>query len=317
MDQRLQLADQLLLAQAVHHIGTTPPEWERVSRLILEHPLVVNEARAREFAQKNLSAAELFSPSACETNWGALMRMRGIIDATRMPRTDRQSQLALAQLLYADRIVEIQAQIHQREQHFRYVATNTVRWSLSSRTSSLASWMLSLKKMRAFLLSRRRHSRQTLRWTRRNRAPRLRRSLLQRASRLSRSRKCQRVRKMQRRTMSPRRLRTQRQRLPQRRGIRALPPLRRMALQKPKISKSSRISLGIRPRRRRLSGKIRQNCTLRRLRMAARDGGPNMCARTMRVVRIAPVRVYRQDLRPVFLMLSGKKRVDAQLASCS
>lgn len=128
MDQRLQLADQLLLAQAVHHIGTTPPEWGRVSRLILEHPLVVSEERARDFAQKNVSAAELFSPSACESNWNALMRMRGVIDATRMPRTDRQSQLALAQLLYADRIVEIQAQIHQREQHFRSVATNTVRW---------------------------------------------------------------------------------------------------------------------------------------------------------------------------------------------
>lgn len=121
MDERLLLADQLLLAQAVHHVGTSPPEWQRVSQVILEHPLVANDARTQEFAKKHSSASELFSPSACETNWNALMGIRGIVDAARVPRTDKQAQLSLAQLLYADRIVEIQSQIHQREQHYRAV----------------------------------------------------------------------------------------------------------------------------------------------------------------------------------------------------
>ncbi|WFD35101.1 hypothetical protein MCUN1_001950 [Malassezia cuniculi] len=123
MDQRLQLADQLLLAQAVHHIGTSPPEWNKVSELILDHPLIKSEAREKLFAEQNTSASELFSASACEANWSALMRTRGVVDAARVPRTDRQSQLALARLLYADRIVEIQAQIHQREQRFRAIVS--------------------------------------------------------------------------------------------------------------------------------------------------------------------------------------------------
>ena len=85
MDERLLLADQLLLAQAVHHVGTSPPEWQRVSQVILEHPLVANDARTQEFAKKHSSASELFSPSACETNWNALMGIRGIVDAARVP----------------------------------------------------------------------------------------------------------------------------------------------------------------------------------------------------------------------------------------
>ncbi|SNX82244.1 uncharacterized protein MEPE_00950 [Melanopsichium pennsylvanicum] len=144
---RLTLRDKLLLAQAVHEIGTTPPDWGRVSALLLSHPLI-RAATSRIPPSSGITLGRIFGTRECERAWTALMRQRGLVlgkdeapplpptpsgenapsgsTPTRpkeprglQPRTDRRSQLALAQLLYAERMEELKEQIKEKEEQFR------------------------------------------------------------------------------------------------------------------------------------------------------------------------------------------------------
>ena len=47
---KLSLRDKLLLAQAVHEVGTSPPDWGRVSSLLLAHPLIRQQSRLEQAA---------------------------------------------------------------------------------------------------------------------------------------------------------------------------------------------------------------------------------------------------------------------------
>ncbi|EST10186.1 Bromodomain protein [Kalmanozyma brasiliensis GHG001] len=136
---KLSLRDKLLLAQAVHEIGTSPPDWGRVSSLLLAHPLVRQQSRLEQAANAGLTLGRIFGTRECERAWIALMRQRGLVlgkdevvpepvtpttpkpkEARGLqPRTDRRSQLALAQLLYAERLEELKEQIKEKEEQFK------------------------------------------------------------------------------------------------------------------------------------------------------------------------------------------------------
>ncbi|SJX60942.1 uncharacterized protein SRS1_12167 [Sporisorium reilianum f. sp. reilianum] len=136
---KLSLRDKLLLAQAVHEIGTSPPDWGRVSALLLAHPLVRQQSRLEQAAHAGLTLGRIFGTRECERAWIALMRQRGLVlgkdevppepvtpttpkpkEARGLqPRTDRRSQLALAQLLYAERMEELKEQIKEKEEQFK------------------------------------------------------------------------------------------------------------------------------------------------------------------------------------------------------
>ena len=138
---KLSLRDKLLLAQAVHEIGTSPPDWGRVSALLLAHPLIRQQSRLEQAANAGLTLGRIFGTRECERAWIALMRQRGLVlgkdevapePATPtpttpkpkearglQPRTDRRSQLALAQLLYAERMEELKEHIREKEEQFK------------------------------------------------------------------------------------------------------------------------------------------------------------------------------------------------------
>lgn len=136
---KLSLRDKLLLAQAVHEIGTSPPDWGRVSALLLAHPLIRQQSRLEQAANAGLTLGRIFGTRECERAWIALMRQRGLVlgkdeippepvtpttpkpkEARGLqPRTDKRSQLALAQLLYAERMEELKEQIKEKEEQFK------------------------------------------------------------------------------------------------------------------------------------------------------------------------------------------------------
>ncbi|KAJ1591201.1 hypothetical protein NDA11_007031 [Ustilago hordei] len=141
---RLSLRDKLLLAQAVHEIGTSPPDWGRVSALLLSHPLIRQQSRLEQANVAGLTLGRIFGTRECERAWTALMRQRGLVlgkdelppepapttpttpttpkpkePRGLQPRTDRRSQLALAQLLYAERMEELKEQIREKEEQFK------------------------------------------------------------------------------------------------------------------------------------------------------------------------------------------------------
>lgn len=139
---KLSLRDKLLLAQAVHEVGTSPPDWGRVSSLLLAHPLIRQQSRLEQAAHAGLTLGRIFGTRECERAWTALMRQRGLVLSKDeaapepptpttpstpkpkeprglQPRTDRRSQLALAQLLYAERMEELKEQIREKEEQFK------------------------------------------------------------------------------------------------------------------------------------------------------------------------------------------------------
>ncbi|UZJ56906.1 hypothetical protein CBS101457_006226 [Exobasidium rhododendri] len=144
---RLTLSDKLLLSQAVHHIGTSPPDWGRVSSILLSHPLIRTKARLEQAHKAGITLGRVFGSRECERAWVALMRQYNLVlqpgekevvnesegensssstlanrakEARGLPpKTDRGSQLALAQFLYAERIREIQDSIKIKEQRFK------------------------------------------------------------------------------------------------------------------------------------------------------------------------------------------------------
>ncbi|PWN41100.1 hypothetical protein IE81DRAFT_324925 [Ceraceosorus guamensis] len=149
---RLTLGDKLLLAQAVHHVGSVPPDWARVSALVLNHPLIKTSARIETVSKAGFTLGRVFGSRECERAWIALMRMYGLVyqpgetqaqsqsqsmtqedeegnavqttpknkeSRAAAPKTDKTSQLQLAQLLYAERLLELRNQIKEKEDKFR------------------------------------------------------------------------------------------------------------------------------------------------------------------------------------------------------
>lgn len=145
---RLTLSDKLLLSQAVHHIGSSPPDWGRVSSILLSHPLIKTKTRLEQAAKAGITLGRVFGSRECERAWVALMRQYNLVlqpgeresvnesdgesSATPTtlsgrtkearglpPRMDRASQLSLAQFLYAERIREIQETIKAKEIAFK------------------------------------------------------------------------------------------------------------------------------------------------------------------------------------------------------
>ena len=121
--ERLALSDQLLLAQAVHQVGTDPVDWARVSGLLLAHPLVNNAARKQALGGQSLDT--LFGADACRDAWTQLMKRHGLA-ADGEPRQDRGSQLSLARILYADRLVQLREEIGAKEQKFRVLILSLI-----------------------------------------------------------------------------------------------------------------------------------------------------------------------------------------------
>jgi hypothetical protein len=147
---RLTLSDKLLLAQAVHHIGSSPPDWGRVSSILLLHPLIRTKGRLEQASKAGITLGRIFGSRECERAWVALMRQYNLVlqpgekefinesdgdgsstlanrakEARGLPpKTDRGSQLALAQFLYAERIREIQESIKIKEQKFKALAAD-------------------------------------------------------------------------------------------------------------------------------------------------------------------------------------------------
>lgn len=146
---RLTLSDKLLLSQAVHHIGTSPPDWGRVSSILLPHPLIKTKSRLEQAAKAGITLGRVFGSRECERAWVALMRQYNLVlqpgerdpaldnegesgspavgnrakEARGLPpKTDRGSQLALAQFLYAERVRELQDQIRAKEKAFKTLA---------------------------------------------------------------------------------------------------------------------------------------------------------------------------------------------------
>lgn len=146
---RLTLSDKLLLSQAVHHIGTSPPDWGRVSSILLPHPLIKTKSRLEQAQKAGITLGRVFGSRECERAWVALMRQYNLVlqpgerdpaldnegeggspavgnrakEARGLPpKTDRGSQLALAQFLYAERVRELQEQIKAKEKAFKTLA---------------------------------------------------------------------------------------------------------------------------------------------------------------------------------------------------
>jgi bromodomain-containing protein 8 len=67
--QRFSTQEKLLLAQAVYKLGAA--QWEGISKLLLEHPVLLESRGADE-------AVELFSPKACEEGYVGLMTDIGV-----------------------------------------------------------------------------------------------------------------------------------------------------------------------------------------------------------------------------------------------
>lgn len=118
-------SERLLLAQAVHEAGKAPPDWAQVSSLLLAHPLIAGASSEQSMSAEQSYA---FGAKGCERAWVALMRQRGLVESLApdapaksqpKPRTDRQAQLALSQLLYVERMKGIEATILQREARFK------------------------------------------------------------------------------------------------------------------------------------------------------------------------------------------------------
>lgn len=132
--------DKLLLAQAVHELGDEPPEWGKVASLMLAHPVVRDPTRLEEVQAAGITIGRVFGTRECERAWTALMRQRGlvlqpgevgapknpVVEARNRkeargapPRTDKKSQLALAQLLYAERMEEIKESLRGKEVQYK------------------------------------------------------------------------------------------------------------------------------------------------------------------------------------------------------
>lgn len=137
---RLTLTDKLLLAQVVHHLAESPPNWASVSNFMLSHPLIKNPSRLKSATDANLSLARIFGTRECERAWTALMRQYNLVAGDEepvqtsaasqikqrpkeakgaQPRIDRKSQLSLAQILYAERMEELRDAIKKKEEEFK------------------------------------------------------------------------------------------------------------------------------------------------------------------------------------------------------
>ncbi|CAO1618654.1 unnamed protein product [Parajaminaea phylloscopi] len=137
---KLSLTDRLLLAQIVHSQGECPPNWLRVSTSMLNHPLVKSVERQKAAADAGLTMGRIFGSRECERSWVQLMRQYNLTTAGEeadtdaagplmkqrpkeargpTPRTDRRSQLALAQILYTEKMEELRDSIKKKEEEFK------------------------------------------------------------------------------------------------------------------------------------------------------------------------------------------------------
>lgn len=137
---KLSLTDRLLLAQVVHSHNESPPDWPKVSNAMLNHPLVKSEDRVKAASDAGLTMGRVFGSRECERSWVQLMRQYHLTQAGEEseadvtsplmkqrpkearglpPRTDRKSQLALAQILYAEKMEELRDSIKKKEEEFK------------------------------------------------------------------------------------------------------------------------------------------------------------------------------------------------------
>lgn len=132
---RLSLTDKLLLAQAVHHLGESPPNWASVSSLMLAHPLIKGPNKTKAAADASITLGRVYGSRECERAWTALMRANNLVASEEdesdnikqrpkeakgaPPRIDRRSQLALAQILYAERMEELRDSVKKKEEEFK------------------------------------------------------------------------------------------------------------------------------------------------------------------------------------------------------
>ncbi|PKI85268.1 hypothetical protein MVES1_001234 [Malassezia vespertilionis] len=99
-DVLLALPEQLLLAQAVHQSAKHPPDWNYVAGLIISH---------------GTRTGPLADPNECEKTWQSLMLEYNIVDCAEAPSLHRsEAQLALAQLIYATYLANLQSALEQK-----------------------------------------------------------------------------------------------------------------------------------------------------------------------------------------------------------
>lgn len=135
---KLSITERLLIAQVVHYLNESPPDWAKVSSHMLSHPLIKGPERAKAAAEAGQQLQRLFGTRECERIWTALMRENNLImpedseaDVSQkqtarskeakgpQPKTDRKSQLALAQILYAEKMEELRESIRRKEEEFK------------------------------------------------------------------------------------------------------------------------------------------------------------------------------------------------------
>lgn len=112
--------------------------------MLLLHPLIRTKSRLEQASKAGITLGRVFGSRECERAWVALMRQYNLVlqpgereslnesegegstlanrakEARGLPpKTDRASQLVLAQYLYAERIREIQESIKMKEQKFK------------------------------------------------------------------------------------------------------------------------------------------------------------------------------------------------------
>ncbi|PWN18616.1 hypothetical protein BCV69DRAFT_284921 [Microstroma glucosiphilum] len=151
------VSDKLLLAQAVHHLGEAPPNWVNVSNLMLAHPLIKTPGRLKAAQEAGTTLVRVFGSRECERTWTALMRSNNLViggeeevessavilkqrpkEARGLPpKMDRKSQLALAQILYAERMEELRDSIKKKEEEFKALIAKIDRLKSAEADSQL------------------------------------------------------------------------------------------------------------------------------------------------------------------------------------
>ncbi|CAD6901442.1 unnamed protein product [Tilletia laevis] len=226
--------DRLLLAQATYEAGAEPPDWTKISMLLLSHPLIKDDPRAgatvssthgsagggtaaqasnpadedagasqqqktthaRARSTRSRSAAAVPPPSAsdpgdeemkdedtshapsspiaatagtgtsavagsapswtpadCERAWTALIVLKGLggeqaaqvvegklpEKTSQIARADRSTQLLLARILYSDRMLELKAEIEEKDDLFRSIISQVEEERKAKSTKSTAT----------------------------------------------------------------------------------------------------------------------------------------------------------------------------------
>ena len=118
--QRLVLAQLVYQSHQQQPSGTGKINWQDVSHQLASHPVFASQTEEGKIPSVTLDATQ------CQLAWTVLMLERGLVDksssaSTTTPMKDSRAQLALAQLLYVERVQDLEKTITSRENRYRCV----------------------------------------------------------------------------------------------------------------------------------------------------------------------------------------------------